>query len=181
MNIRLVLSAVAMLTTSGPNGLGVQNRVRLWQPYDFAFTEHSEVANPFQVLFSAEVTGPNRTRLVLPGFYDDWITVERERLQTAFESKCEALIDRLSREMHWPDVIEWAEHWIKFGTAPEPAYRALMLAHSAAGDRASMAAAYQRCAEALRHELDVEVLSDRTAEKAEHIFHHARRTCRVNA
>ncbi len=93
---------------------------------------------------------------LLPGFYDDWITIERERLQTAFESKCEVLIDRLSREKHWPDVIEWAEHWIKFGAAPEPAYRALMLAHARSGHRAKVKEAYQRCVEALQREFGVE-------------------------
>ncbi len=93
---------------------------------------------------------------LLPGFYDDWITIERERLQSAFESKIEALIDRLSREKHWPDVIEWAGHWIKFGTAPEPAYRALMTAHSRSGHKAKVKEAYQRCVEALQREFGVE-------------------------
>ena len=93
---------------------------------------------------------------LLPGFYDDWITIERERLQAAFEGKCEALIDRLSREKHWPDVIEWAEHWIKFGTAPEPAYRALMLAHARSGHKAKVKETYQRCVEALQREFGVE-------------------------
>jgi predicted ATPase len=93
---------------------------------------------------------------LLPGFYDDWITVERERLQSAFENKIEALIDRLCYEKHWPDVIEWAEHWIKFGTAPEPAYRALMTAHARSGHKAKVKEAYQRCVEALQREFGVE-------------------------
>ena len=45
-----------------------------------------------------------------------------------------------------------------------------MHAHSAAGDRASMAAAYQRCVEALRHELDVEP-SDVTRALYEQLSH----------
>jgi predicted ATPase/DNA-binding SARP family transcriptional activator len=93
---------------------------------------------------------------LLPGFYDDWITIERERLQAAFESKIDALIDRLSREKHWPDVIEWAEHWITFGTAPEPAYRALMTAHARSGHKAKVKETYQRCSEVLQREFGVE-------------------------
>ncbi len=93
---------------------------------------------------------------LLPGFYDDWITIEREHLQSAFESKIETLIDRLCGEKHWPDVIEWAEHWIKFGTAPEPAYRALMTAHARSGHKAKAKEAYQRCIEALQREFGVE-------------------------
>jgi len=45
-------------------------RVPRWQPHDFAFTNRSELDNPFQASFSAELTGPDRTSLVLPGFYD---------------------------------------------------------------------------------------------------------------
>jgi predicted ATPase/DNA-binding SARP family transcriptional activator len=93
---------------------------------------------------------------LLPGFYDDWVTVERERLQAAFEGKIETLIDRLSIEKHWLDVIEWAEHWIKFGTAPEPAYRALMTAHARLSHKSKVKDAYQRCVEALQREFGVE-------------------------
>jgi hypothetical protein len=45
-------------------------RVPRWQPHDFSFTNLVEGENPFQVPFSAVLTGPDRTRMVLPGFYD---------------------------------------------------------------------------------------------------------------
>src|ERR1019366_2796958 len=45
-------------------------RIPRWQPHDFAFTNRSEAENPFQVPFTAEVTGPDGAKLVLPGFYD---------------------------------------------------------------------------------------------------------------
>ena len=93
---------------------------------------------------------------LLPGFYDEWVQPERERLQAAYEHKLVLLLDRLAAEERWPAVIEWAERWIVLGTVPEPAYRALMRAHHATGDRASMAAMYQRCVEALQRELGVE-------------------------
>jgi hypothetical protein len=41
-----------------------------WEPHDFAFIIPSPQANPFQVAFSAEVTGPGGARLTVPGFYD---------------------------------------------------------------------------------------------------------------
>ncbi len=93
---------------------------------------------------------------LLPGFYDEWVEPERERLQAIYEHALSLLLDRSVAEGRWPAVMEWAERWIAVGHVPEPAYRTLMLAHSATGDRASMAAAYQRCVEALRRELDVE-------------------------
>ena len=34
-------------------------------------------------------------------------------------------------EQRWPAVLEWGECWIALGHTPEPAYRALMLAHAA--------------------------------------------------
>ncbi len=93
---------------------------------------------------------------LLPGFYDDWITLERERLQLAFEHKMELLIEKLSQAQSWTDTIEWAEHWIKFGTAPEPAFRASMTAHAKLGLKAKLKEDYTRCVEALEREFGVE-------------------------
>jgi predicted ATPase/DNA-binding SARP family transcriptional activator len=93
---------------------------------------------------------------LLPGFYNEWAALERERLQAVFENKMNRLLDRLVAERRWPAVVEWAERWIALGQVPEPAYRGLMLAHHGLGDRSSMAAVYQRCEETLRRELGVE-------------------------
>jgi DNA-binding SARP family transcriptional activator len=92
---------------------------------------------------------------LLPGFYDDWVVLERERIRALFEQQVQALLKRLIEEERWPEVLEWAERWIATGTTPEPAYRALMFAHAGLGDTAGMAAAYQRCKKALLTELGV--------------------------
>ncbi|CAG0935534.1 Putative HTH-type transcriptional regulator [Thermoflexales bacterium] len=92
----------------------------------------------------------------LPGFYDEWIAPERERLQAIYEHKMTWLLDNLVAEQRWPEALEWGERWIALAHAPEPAYRALMLAHNGLGDVSSMAAAYQRCSEALQREFGVE-------------------------
>ena len=65
---------------------------------------------------------------LLPGFYDDWVVLERERLQAAFERKMALLLDKLVEAQRWPEVLEWGERWIALGQVPEPAYRALMAA-----------------------------------------------------
>jgi predicted ATPase/DNA-binding SARP family transcriptional activator len=93
---------------------------------------------------------------LLPGFYDDWAVLERERLQAQFERIIHALLDRLVAEARWPDVLHWGERWIAFGHTPESAYRALMIAHAAQGDTAAMADVYRRCVEALERDLGVE-------------------------
>lgn len=97
----------------------------------------------------------------LPGFYDDWIALERERLQALFERQIDALIDRLLAEQRWREVVDWAERWIALGQVPETAYRALMTAHFYLGSTSQVAAVYQRCMDALHRELDVEP-SERT-------------------
>ncbi len=93
---------------------------------------------------------------LLPGFYDEWVVLDRERVQAVFEQKMARLLDGLVEARRWPDALEWGERWIALGHAPEPAYRALMIAHSGLGDRSGAAAAYHRCVEALRRELGVE-------------------------
>jgi WD40 repeat protein/DNA-binding SARP family transcriptional activator len=93
---------------------------------------------------------------LLPGFYDEWAVLERERLQALFEQQMSQLLEGLIAAGLWPAVLEWGERWIALGGAPEPAYRALMAAHGSRGDLASMAAVYQRCVEGLARELGVE-------------------------
>ncbi len=93
---------------------------------------------------------------LLPGFYFDWADLERERLQSTFETRLAVLMDKLTAERRWPQVLEWGERWIALGQVPEPAYRALMLARHSLGDRSGMAAIYQRCVDALERELSVE-------------------------
>lgn len=92
---------------------------------------------------------------LLPGFYDDWVVLERERLRAVYEDCMARLLERLAAERRWPETVEWAECWIAQGQTPEPAYRALMIAHAGLGDLASVAAAYRRCVEVLQTDLGV--------------------------
>jgi DNA-binding SARP family transcriptional activator len=93
---------------------------------------------------------------LLPGFYEDWVVLEQERLQAIFEHRMQVLLNRLVEGRRWSDVLAWSERWIALGQTPEPAYRALMLAHSGLGDRSNVVAVYQRCVKALQQELGVE-------------------------
>jgi predicted ATPase/DNA-binding SARP family transcriptional activator len=93
---------------------------------------------------------------LLPGFYDEWVAPERERLGAVFERQMQKLLDRLIAGGRWAEVLAWGERWLVLGGVPEPAYRALMTAYGGLGDKAGVALAYQRCMEALRNELGVE-------------------------
>lgn len=92
---------------------------------------------------------------LLPGFYEDWVLLERERLRDVFERRTQRLLELLAEEGQWSEVQRWAEHWISLGHVPEPAYRALMVSHAARGDLSRMASAYRRCQKSLQEELDV--------------------------
>lgn len=93
---------------------------------------------------------------LLPGFYDEWITIERERLQTAYHQKMNRLLDRLIRERCWDEVINWGEQWIRLGFSPEPAYRSLLKAYAGLGNPGMVSITYQRCVEALNRDLGVD-------------------------
>ena len=131
-----------------------------------AFDAHSDFWLDAAVLKNADEQSASANDLMsalalysgelLPGFYDDWVVLERERLQATFEQKMARLLDALLEERRWADVLEWGERWIALGQTPEPAYRALMIAHNALGDLSKVAAVYQRCAESMRAQLAME-------------------------
>jgi len=87
---------------------------------------------------------------LLPGFYDEWVVLEREHLYSIFEHHMARLLSILQNEKRWLDILDWGERWIKLGQKPEPAYRALMSAHAAKGDMSKVAGTYERCVKSLR-------------------------------
>ena len=82
---------------------------------------------------------------LLPGFYEDWVTLERERLEALFQHKMQRLLDELVAERRWPAVLDWGERWVALGHAPEPGYRALMLAHAEFGNQSAVATMLPYC------------------------------------
>jgi DNA-binding SARP family transcriptional activator len=147
--LRQAIGEEYLLTTSDTAAFNSATTYRL----DVEVLERSPLDSDLEALI--EAISVYRGEL-LPGFYDDWILLERERLLAAFERRMQTLIDRLTAEKRWPDLIVWAEHWITHAFAPEPAYRALMIGFAALGDRASVVKHYQRCQKALQEELGVE-------------------------
>ncbi len=93
---------------------------------------------------------------LLPGFYEDWIVLERERLRAIFDTKMEQLLGQLIAAERWTAVQEQAERWLSLGNTLEPAYRALMLAYGARGDMAKVSSIYQRCIEELNEQFGLE-------------------------
>ncbi len=107
---------------------------------------------------------------LLPDFYDEWVNLERERLHALFEAQVGRLLDGLCIEQRWTDTLTWAERWIALGQSPEPAFRALMVAHSALGNRSQVATVFERCVSVLKEDLGVEP-SEQTRALYERLAH----------
>src|SRR5215216_5196218 len=93
---------------------------------------------------------------LLPGFYDEWIALERERVQAVFDARAEQLLEQLITAEHWIAVQEWGERWLTLNGAREPAYRALMSASNARGDMARVSSLYKRCIDELMDQVGAE-------------------------
>src|SRR6266540_524779 len=52
---------------------------------------------------------------LLPGFYDEWVVLEREHLSSIFEHHMARLMSLLQDERRWLDILDWGERWIKLG------------------------------------------------------------------
>jgi len=86
---------------------------------------------------------------LLPGFYDNWVSLEREYLNYIFEHNMARLMAFLRSECRWLDIMEWGERWLSFGQKSEPAYRALMHAYVEKGEMSKVADTYTRCIRSL--------------------------------
>lgn len=67
-------------------------------------------------------------------YNEGWVMAERARLETRFDQLIKLLVDRLLQDQHWNDVLNWAEHWLRYAGLPEGAYAALMMAYARLGD-----------------------------------------------
>jgi DNA-binding SARP family transcriptional activator len=93
---------------------------------------------------------------LLPGFYEEWVLLERDRLQAAYHQRMKLLLDSLLAQGAWQKALKWAEQWIRLGHSPEAAYQALMRAYAALGDQGMVNGTFQRCVEAMERELGLE-------------------------
>ena len=83
--------------------------------------------------------------------FDAWLTTERERLRDRARTVAEALL----REQVEPEAaIPAAQRLLQIDRAHEGAWRALMRAHAANGERGMAIQAYDRCRAVLADQLD---------------------------
>jgi DNA-binding SARP family transcriptional activator len=100
---------------------------------------------------------------LLPGWYDDWALMERERIRQRLLHALEALSVRLACLGRFGDAVDAA--LLAVGAEPlrESAQRALIEAHVAEGNLTEARRTYLVYRDLIRRELDVEPSSDLSA------------------
>jgi predicted ATPase/DNA-binding SARP family transcriptional activator len=93
---------------------------------------------------------------LLPGRYDDWVLLERERLSQAFLAALERLVLLLEQARIYAAAIASAQQLLHHDPLREATYQHLMRLHMLNGDRASAMRVYQTCVAVLERELGVE-------------------------
>lgn len=100
---------------------------------------------------------------LLPGFYDDWVLLERDRLR----QRCVGLLDRLASELaeqaELAAAIGYARRRVELEPLEEPGYRELMRLQVHYGDRAGALRTFHRCVSVLHRDLGIEPSPDTVA------------------
>ncbi len=92
---------------------------------------------------------------LLPGYYQDWILFERERLQNMYLLMLDKLIVYLQFRGEYEVAQGYGAIILRYDPARERTHRQLMHLYSLAGDRTSALRQFERCAHALKQELGV--------------------------
>lgn len=93
---------------------------------------------------------------LLPGWYDDWVIFERERIRQRFLHALEVLSRRLAAVGRCAEAVEAAISAVSADPLRESANKTLIEAHLAEGNLVEGRRAYQRYRDTLRRELGVE-------------------------
>jgi DNA-binding SARP family transcriptional activator len=92
---------------------------------------------------------------LLPGFYDEWVLMERERIRQRILHALEALSERLTAARRFADAIEAAMLATSAEPLRESAQRALIKAHVAEGNLTEARRSYRAYHDLLHRELGI--------------------------
>lgn len=93
---------------------------------------------------------------LLPGCYDEWLLLERERLRQVFLAAAQDLSALLEQEREYKAALSCTHQFLRHDPLHEATYRQLMRLHTLLGDRAAALRAYHTCARLLERELGAE-------------------------
>jgi len=97
---------------------------------------------------------------LLPGWYDDWVLLERERIRQRMLHALEALSRALIRARRWAEAVEAALMAVSAEPLRESAQRALIEAHVAEGNWIEGRRSFEAYRDLLRGELGAEPPAD---------------------
>jgi DNA-binding SARP family transcriptional activator len=100
---------------------------------------------------------------LLPGWYDDWALMERERIRQRMLHALEALSRSLAHQRRWAEAVEAALVAVTAEPLRESAQRTLIDAHLAEGNWIEARRAFDAYHELLRRELGTEPSADLAA------------------
>ncbi len=100
---------------------------------------------------------------LLMGFYDEWLTIEREYYRTRLLKLGLQVTQALRARSAYGAAIAVAQQVLTFDPANEAAHQHLLFCYVAAGDRAAALRQYEQCVRALRDELDAPPMPETTA------------------
>jgi len=92
---------------------------------------------------------------LLPGWYDDWVLLERERLRQLRMHALEALADRLVTAGRYGDAVQAAHAAVRAEPLRESAHRTVVRVHLAEGNTVEALRAYESFRVMLADELGV--------------------------
>ena len=92
---------------------------------------------------------------LVPGCYDEWIVIPRERLRQRFLGTLQKLIQVLQHNGDLAIAILYAQLLLRHDPLQEQNYRQLMDLHLANRDGAGALSVYRQCEHVLRHDLRV--------------------------
>ncbi|MBN2303770.1 MAG: AAA family ATPase [Anaerolineae bacterium] len=99
---------------------------------------------------------------LLKDIYADWALLEREHARERLLTALRNVMLACQRDGHWQDAIRYARLLLEYDPFQEIAYRALMTAYAAAGDRSAALRQYQQCVQVLNDELETDPLPETT-------------------
>lgn len=111
------------------------------------------VLTPSRADDGCDVRGLAHLGDILPDWYDDWVTLERERFRLLRVQALEELCNRLTRSGRHLEALEAALAAVRAEPLRESAQRALMRLHLAQGNAAEAVDQYRRFSSRLDREL----------------------------
>lgn len=93
---------------------------------------------------------------LLPGWDDDWLIIDRERLRQHRLAHLDALATSLAKRHAYREALDLTLRVLSVEPLRESSHRLVISIHLAQHNRAEAVRAYQRCAHLLRRELGVE-------------------------